>query len=106
QQGHFRRFDREITPVSGALVLAGRAYERPRDDARGVVGRHQDVTRDFAGAVQLLKAHGLLVSRYLENRIRRRVHDPRAGALVLLAELRDHRGATRGHVADDATTGT
>src|SRR4029079_4896883 len=81
------RLEREVVPARGADVVAGRAEEGPRDHAgHGVLAR-EALARDAAGVVQRVERDRLLVSGDLEDRVGARVHDPLAGALMLLAEL-------------------
>ena len=96
------RLEREVVPVRRPLVVPRRADERAGDDAADGVLAGEDLARGPAGVVQLLERDRLLVRRDLEDGVGRRVDDPLAGLLVLLAELLDHLGAGRGLVAEHA----
>ena len=89
-------------PVRRALVVARLADERPRDHAADRVLAREDLARLPAALVQLLERDRLLVRGDLEDGVRRRVDDPLARLLVLLAELLDDLGARRRLVAEHA----
>jgi hypothetical protein len=91
-------------PVRRALVVAGGADERTRDDAAHRVPSGEDLPGDTAAVVELLERDRLLVCRDLEDGVRGRVDDPLPGLLVLLAELLDDLRARRRLVAEDAAT--
>jgi hypothetical protein len=97
--------EREVVTVRGAPVGARHAVERPRDHATDRVRPCQLAPGDPARLVQLLQRHGLLVRRDLEDRVGRRVDDPVAGPLVLLAEALDDLGARGRDVADHSPSG-
>jgi hypothetical protein len=78
-----------VVPVRRALVVPGLADERTGDHAADGVLAGQNLARDLAALVELLERDGLLVRGDLEDGVRRRVDDPLAGALMLLAELLD-----------------
>src|SRR6266705_1502370 len=59
---------------------------------RGVLS-YEQVARDRTRPVQLVQGDGFLVSRHLEDRVGRRVHDPLPGALMLRSQLGDDLGA-------------
>ena len=99
------RLEREVVPVPGALVVPRRAEEGSRDDAADGVLSRQDLARRAAARVQLLERDRLLVRGDLEDGVGRRVDDPLARLLVLLAVLLDHLGAGSGLVAEDAAAG-
>ena len=101
-----RRQQREVVAAGRAQVRRpaspsnGRAITRPT--ACSPVSM---LAGGAAGRVQLLQRHRLLVGRDLEHAVGRRVDDPVAGALVLLAQPLDDLGARGGHVADHAAAG-
>ena len=96
------RLEREVVPVRRALVVPRLADERPGDHpADGVLAR-EDLARDAAGVVELLERDRLLVRGDLEDGVGRRVDDPLAGLLVLLAELLDDLRPRRRPVAEHA----
>ena len=99
------RHERVVVAVRRAHVVVGRAGERPRDHAADCVLAGEDLARDLARLVELVERHRLLVRRDLEDGVGRRVDDPLAGLLVLLAELLDDLGARRGLVAEHAAPG-
>ena len=99
------RLEREVVPVRRALVAARLAGEGPRDHAADRVLAGQDLARDPAALVELLERDRLLVRGDLEDGVGRRVDDPLARLLVLLAELLDDVGAGRGLVAEHAAAG-
>ena len=83
------RLEREVVAVRRPLVVPRLADERPRDHAPDRVLSGEDPARRTAARVELLEGDRLLVRRDLEDRVRRRVDDPLARLLVLLAELLD-----------------
>ena len=99
------RLEREVVPVRRSLVVPGLAGERPRDHAADGVLAGQDLARRLAGLVELLERDRLLVRGDLEDGVGRRVDDPLARPLVLLAELLDDLGPRGGPVAEDAAAG-
>src|SRR6266540_691609 len=99
------RLDRVVPPVRRSRIMSRRSFEGARDHPRNVVRRYEHLTRHLAGRVKLGERDDTLVRRDLENRIRRRVNDPRARSLVLLSELLNDRGAARRDVADYAPPG-
>ena len=99
------RLEGEVVPVRRALVLPRRPEERAGDDTPDGVLAGEDLARRAAGVVELLERDRLLVRSDLEDRVRRRVDDPLARLLVLLAVLLDHLGARRRLVAEDAAPG-
>ena len=78
----------------------GRAITRPTACLPVRISR---ATRQ--AVVELLERDRLLVRGDLEDRVGRRVDDPLAGPLVLLAELLDDLRARRGLVAEHAAPG-
>ena len=94
--------EREVVPVRRPLVVARLADERPGDHAADpcLPVRISRATR--AGLVELLERDRLLVRRDLEDRVARRVDDPLARSLMLLAELLDDLRSRGGLVAEDA----
>ena len=96
------RLEREVVAVRRPLVAAGRAGERPRDHATDRVLAGEDLARDPAPLVELLERDRLLVRRDLEDGVGRRVDDPLARLLMLLAELLDDVGARRRLVPEHA----
>ena len=96
------RLEREVVPVRRAHVVARLAGEGPRDHAPDGVLAGQDLARVPAALVQLLERDRVLVRGDLEDGVGRRVDDPLARALVLLAELLDDLGAGGGLVAEHA----
>ena len=99
------RLERPVVAVRRAGVVARLTHERPGDHAPDRVLAGEDLSGDPAGLVELLERNRLLVRGDLEDRVGRRVHDPLAGLLVLLAELLDDLGPGRGLVAEDAPPG-
>ena len=97
--------EREVVPVRRALVVAGLADERPRDHAPDRVLAGEDLARLLAALVELLERNRLLVRRDLEDGVSRRVDDPLAGLLVLLAELLDDLRSRSRLVAEHAARG-
>src|SRR5262249_46894742 len=94
--------EREVVPVGRALVVARLPDEGTGDDAADSVLPGQDLAGDPAALVQLLERDRLLMSSDLEDRVGRRVDDPLARLLVLLAELLDDLGAACGLVPQHA----
>src|ERR1051325_6299078 len=88
-----------------ALVRAGPSRKWPRDHPAHHMLAHEQLPRDLARAVQLRKGDRVLVRGDLEDRVRRSVHDPLPGALVLLAQLGDDGGPGRRPVPDHAAPG-
>src|SRR5687767_115642 len=78
--------------------------ERPRDDARYIVGRNQHLASRAARLIELIERDDALMGGYLKYRIGRRVHDELPGSDMLGAESVDHLGAARGDVADDTAS--
>ena len=99
------RLEREVVPVRRPLVVARLAEERARDHAADGVLAGQQLAGDPAALVELLERDRLLVRGDLEDRVGRRVDDPLAGALVLLAELLDDLRPRGGLVAEHAAAG-
>ena len=97
--------EREVVPVRRALVVAGLSDERPGDHAPHRVLAGEDLARLPAALVQLLERNRLLVRRDLEDGVGRRVDDPLARLLVLLAELLDDLRARGRLVAEHAARG-
>jgi hypothetical protein len=88
--------------VRRPVVVAGLAEERPRDHTPDRVFAGEDSARRLAGRVELGQRHGLLVRGDLEDGVGRRVDDPLAGPLMLLAELLDDLRARRRSVPEHA----
>src|SRR4029453_4647493 len=86
------RPERPVVAVRRARVVPRGADERPRDDAADSVLTREDLTGDATGGVELFEWDRLFVRGDLEDRIGRRVDDPLAGALVLLADALDDPG--------------
>ena len=99
------RPERPVVAVGRPRVAARLTYERPGDHSADRVLAGEDLSRDPAGLVELLERNRLLVGRDLEDGVGGRVHDPLAGALVLLAELVDDLGPRGGLVAEHAAPG-
>ena len=74
------RLERKIVSVRSSLVVAGLARERPRDHASDRVLAGEELPGNPAPFVKLLERDRVLVSRDLEDGIRRRVDDPLVGA--------------------------
>src|SRR5437879_5985130 len=81
------RLEREVVPVRRALVVPWLADERARDHATGGVLSREDLAGNSRRVIELRERNGLLVRGDLEHRVRGRVDDPLARALMLLAEL-------------------
>src|SRR4029079_10542051 len=99
------RLQREVMPVRRPLVVPGLADEGPRDHTPHPMLASQDLARDPTALVQLLEGNRLPMRRALEDGISRRVDDPLARPLVLLAELLDDLGARGRLVAEHAAAG-
>src|SRR5438034_4529598 len=95
-----RGLEREVVAIRRPLVVAGLADERPGDDAADRVPSGQDLARDATTVVELLERDRLLVGGDLEHGVGRRVDDPLACLLVLLAELLDDLGPRSRLVAE------
>src|SRR5687768_15059515 len=93
--------DRIVPAVRGALPGALLPRERTRDDSRRVVWRNEHRASGLAAAVQFLERNHRLVGGDLEDRIGRRVHDPRARPHMLRAEPVEDLRAAACNVADD-----
>src|SRR5215207_11112915 len=81
------RLERPVMTVRRPDVVPGVSLDRPGDHAPDGVLAGQDLAGDLAAAIELVKRNRVDVSRDLEDRVGRRVGDPLAGALLLLAEL-------------------
>src|SRR5687767_365524 len=101
QQSFSRRLDRIIPTIGGALVRSGLTGERPRNDAGDIVRRLQKPACQLTRAIKLRQGNDAFVRGNLKNGIRRSVHDPAAGPLVLGAKPIDDLGPARDGVADD-----
>ena len=99
------RFEGEVVPIRRAFVVAGRADERTCDHASDRVLAREDLTRDAAAVVELVERNRLFVRGDLEHRVGRRVDDPLARALVLLAQLLDDLRPRRCLVPEHAAPG-
>src|SRR5581483_8681322 len=98
--------EREVVAVRGALVRPGLTAKRPRDHTTDRMLSGEDLSCDPAAGVELLEWNRLLVRGDLEDRVRARVDDPLAGALVLLAELLNDLRAARRPVSEHTATGS
>ena len=96
------RLEGEVVAVRRPLVVPRLAVEGAGDDPTDGVLAGQDLPRDPATGVELVERDRLLVRGDLEHRVGRRVDDPLAGPLVLLAELLDDLRPGGGLVADHA----
>src|SRR5262249_31786075 len=84
---------------------AGDTDERARNHAAHSVLPREDLAGDATRAVELVQRNRLFVSGDLEDRVRARVDDPLAGALMLFAELLDDLCSARRPVAEHAAPG-
>ena len=98
------RLQRPVVTVGRSHVVSGLALERARDDAAHSVVAGQDLAGDLAPFVELLERDRVDVRGDLEDRVRGRVDDPLARALMLLAELLDDLGARRRLVTEHSAT--
>src|SRR5207247_3899962 len=97
--------EREVVTVRRVLVVAGLADERTRDHAADRMLAGEDLARNPAGFVELFERNVLLVRGDLEDGVGRRVDDPLARLLVLLAQLLDDLRPRGGFVAEHAAPG-
>ena len=88
--------------AAGRARVGPFALKRAGDDAADAIFAGQDLPRDAAVVIQLLRRHDGLVRRDLEDGIRRRVDDQIAGLHMLAAIVLDDLGAGIGQVAQDA----
>src|SRR5262250_1365248 len=106
EQRGARRRKTEVLAARSAGPGPRRSGEWTRDDPGDPMGGVQDRASDPAGGVELGDRDGLLVSRHLEDAVRRGVEDPVAGAAMGFAELIENSSARGRLVAQDAPTRT
>ena len=82
------RRQRVVVAIGRPRETAGRADERPRDDAADAEALAHELVRDLARAVQLRHGHDRLVRGDLKHAVGRRVDDQRAGPHVLRRRAR------------------
>ena len=98
------RLEREVVPVGRTFVVPRLTDERARDHPSDRVRAREDLARDPTSAVELLESDRFFVRGHLEHGVCRRVHDPLAGPLMLLAEFLDDLCPRRGFVPEHTTT--
>ena len=105
QKGGFRRLQRKIVTVGGALEAAGLTHKGTGDDPTHAVLALKLGSCNATVFIQLLRGYDVLVGSNLEHRIRRGIDDEISRLHVLLAEFLNDRCAGPGGVCQNTSAG-